>query len=119
MHQAVDEEVLQLDEEAEGGDAGDESLENLSGLVLHELRLLQAHDLPFGLHGDALPRRRVLGDAREGLDEFFLPPGREAAPLEQLVEEAVDDEVGVAAYRRSEVGVRGARRPKCPRFSML
>src|SRR5207244_4155216 len=50
VDQSLDEHVAQLDEEPEGCHAAHESFVDTADLVLHELDLLELHDLPLGLH---------------------------------------------------------------------
>src|SRR5437867_1893940 len=95
VHQALDEDVPQLDEEAERHHTRDEAVVGLAHLVLHELDLLQRDDLALGLHRHALAPRGLLGDGAQ--------VGRHAPGAE----DAVHDQVGIAADGRGEVGVAG------------
>ena len=68
VHQALDEVLDQLDEQAERGDAGDVALEFVADLVGHELHLLPLQQLalrivgaPLHLRGVARHLRQLLG----------------------------------------------------------
>ncbi len=65
VHHALDEVLDQLDEQAEGGDAGDVAFEFIADLVGHELHLLPLQQLALGIVGAALHLRGVARDLRQ------------------------------------------------------
>src|SRR5262249_52002746 len=89
VNEPVDERLAQLDEHPERRDAADPAVPGGADLVLHELDLLQLHDLALRFQRDPLATGRLLGDG--------LEVGRDAPDAaERDVEDAVDDEVGIA-----------------------
>src|SRR2546423_8605242 len=61
-HEAFDEHIEQLDEEAELGHADDQSLELFADAIAHELDLLPLHQLALGVVGAALGLAGFVGD---------------------------------------------------------
>src|SRR5205085_4246398 len=86
VDESLDEEVAELDEEAERRDARDEPLVLGADLVLHELDLLELQDLALRFHRDALAPRGMRGD----LGEVGRNPH---AAAERHVEETLHDEI--------------------------
>ncbi len=103
--QPLHEERGELHEETELHDAGDEAVELLPDLVLHELRLLERDDLALGLHRDALPAGGVQPPFGEGLREPARTRLGERAGGQDFLQHAVDHEIGVSPDRRGEVAV--------------
>ena len=104
MDEALDA-VLELDENAERRDAGDCARERLVDELRHVLDFLHVRRLALGLDGDALALRRVVGDVGELQPQLGLALLRQRAGRERLAQQAVHDEVGVAADRRREMRV--------------
>ena len=110
MQQPVDLQAVELHEQAEVHDAGDDAVELLADTVLHVVALEPRDGAARRLVGAPLAERAVLPEHRERavpLDEFL----RIAAP-QHLADAAVDDEVRVAADRRGEVRVVLEREPE-------
>src|SRR5262249_51436832 len=99
VHQPLDEDLAELDEEPEAGDAAHDPVVLLSDLVLHELDSLQLQDLALGVHRHPLAPRRLLGDGRQIRGDAPAARAREA-------QQAVGDEIGIAPDRGREVRVR-------------
>jgi len=92
VHQPLDEHLVQLDEEAEPGDAADDPVVFLTDLVLHELDSLQLQDLALGVHCHPLAARRLLGDGGEIGGDSAMARARKA-------QETMRHQVGIAPDR--------------------
>ena len=103
VHHAFDEVLDELDEQAEGADAGDVALELVADLVGHEPDFLPLHQLALGVVGAALALGRVPRDLRQILGQLRAALLAHAVP--RLAQRAVDDEVRIPADRRREVRV--------------
>ena len=98
MQQALDEDVVERDEEAEGHDRRHAAGELLADAVLHEVALEEGDHVAGGVVGAALGHRAVQAD--------LLPvAGAVLLAAERGLDAAVDQQVGVAPDRRGEVGV--------------
>ena len=105
MHEALDA-VVELDEDAERRDARDDALELLADELRHVLDLLHVGRLAFRLDGDALALGGPVRDVGERRAQLLLALARQrTAALERLAQQAVHDEVRIAADRRGEVCV--------------
>src|SRR6516165_4279299 len=102
--EAVGAGVVELDEQAGAGGARDVALEGRADAVGEEMGEQAVEGLAFGFHGAALGSRDLRADLAERGDVLLL---RQAAVAEPhgADEAAVDDEVGVTANRRGEMGV--------------
>ena len=105
MHEALDA-VVELDEDAERRDARDDAIELLADELRHVLDLLHVGRLALRLDGDALALGGPVRDVGERRAQLLLALARQrAAALERLAQQAVHDEVRIAADRRGEVRV--------------
>ena len=104
---------IELDVQAERGDAGDVAVELVADLVRHEADLLPLHQLALGVVGAALALGRVARDLRQVLGQLRLALLVHAA-VARLAQRAVDDQVGIAADRRGEVRVAVGREAEVP-----
>ena len=113
--QAFDEEIEQLDEAAVFLNGDDEAIELVAETMLHVLRGFPGNEFPLGGSGSALGLRSLRGNFHEmllgvergfgtnnGLDER----GRRGVRMsDSPFQDAMDDEIGITANGRSEVGV--------------
>ena len=92
--------VFQLAEDAEGRDTADDGVESVADELRHVLDLLHVLRLALRLDGDALTRRGVLSNLGQETPQAFLPLRRDRARRKRLAQQAMHDEVGIAADRR-------------------
>jgi len=92
VHQPLDEDLGELDEEAEPRHPAHHGVVLLSDLVLHELDSLQLQDLALGVHRDPLAPGRLLGDGGQIRWHATASRAREA-------QQPVRHEVGIAPDR--------------------
>ena len=108
MDQSLDEAVAEFDEQAKVADGGDDGVERVpfagQELLVEIFQLLQLDRFLFRLGGGALGARDVVGHFCQ------VGQGRDVA-LRQC---PVDDQVGVAADWRGEMGVELLRQPVMP-----
>ena len=104
VHESFDA-VIELAEDAERRDAADDGIESVADKLRHVLDLLHVLRLALRLDGDALTRRGVLSDLGQEAPQAFLPLRRDRARRKRLAQQAMHDEVGIAADRRREVRV--------------
>lgn len=92
---------LELDKEAEIGDAGDEAGEDLAHMVFHPHSLEHLDGVSFGLGSLLFARRAVLAFILQFFArQCFFFPGEDI-----FLHEAVDHEVGIATDGRGKMGV--------------
>jgi hypothetical protein len=97
------EDVIEKDEEPEGGHAADRAPELVAEVALHELHLLELDRVAFRRDGDTLAPG---GPLRRGGEDLLPPTLGDAIPVEDRGgDEAVHDEVRVTADRRGEMRV--------------
>ena len=105
VHETFDEIRIELNEEAEGMNAGDVALEARPDLVGHELDFLPGHILALGVLGVALVLRRLGSDTTELLLECRLIERRLPVAAPVGPQKTVHDEVRIPANGRREVRV--------------
>src|SRR5690606_26419991 len=95
--------LVQSDEQAEAGDAGDPAGEGRADVLFQEGGDVAVHGVALGRHRAALGLGDVFGDAAQLGD---LAVGQAVrAQLQPPDQPPVDDQVGIAPDRRGEVGV--------------
>ena len=117
MHEAVGLRGVEFDHEAVGLHVGDRGLERTlvraGGLAFEELEQLDLDRVALGFGAVALGDRDVLAGTRQLAQarrtQRFLRRGADALLLDEGVEDAVLQEVGVTADRRREVRVVALR----------
>jgi len=113
---AFDEDFRQLDEETEFLHGDDQRVVLLAEMLLHELRGFPGHQFALGGFGAALGLGRFRGDGFEFAAAiraecgFFLTwtgvgGGLRLGMIERPLQDAMHDQVGIAADRRSEMRV--------------
>src|SRR5262249_29108574 len=103
-NEAVRAGVVEFDEKAGARGTGDGAGEGGADAIGEEMREQAIESLPFGFHGAALAGRDLRADLAERGDVLFRRQATIAEP-QGADEPAMDDEVGVAADRRGEMGV--------------
>ena len=106
--QSVGAGTVERDEQAEAGDRGDPAREGCADMGRHVGRDITVHGAALGRDGAPLAHREMLAELRRsgglslvGQAAFAQPVGRDQG--------AMDDQVGIAADRRGEVGVARQR----------
>src|SRR5690349_3512865 len=96
--------VIELDKKAGAGRPGDVTLERRADAIGEEMREQAVERLAFGLHGAALGSRDLRTDLAQRRGVLLW---RECAVTEpqRPDEAAMDDEIGIAADGRGEMGV--------------
>src|SRR5262249_36395978 len=96
--------VVELDEQAGASDARNVSLEAGAAAVGEKMGEQAVEGFALGLHGTAFGRRDLRADLAQRCDVLLLRQ-RAGADFHRTQQAAMDDEVGVAADRRGEMGV--------------
>src|SRR5215510_14216451 len=104
-HKAFDKMIDQLDGEAVSPDSNDNRIERVAEMLFQKEHFLPFEQLPFGLIGEPLAIAGFPGDRIE----LGMRKRRLSSPRHCGFENAMNDEIGIPAYRRSEVGI-GVRR---------
>jgi len=111
MHQTVDKQIVQADEEAKAGHAGDHAGEDVAHLILHEVALQPVRHFARRFVGAALGHRTVLTQLEHLFHTVVPAAGLGAVAFmsllfgQQILDSAVQRQVRVTTNRRGEVGV--------------
>ena len=97
--------IVELDKDAESRDTTDDAGELLADELRHVLDLLHVRRLALRFDRDALALRSVVSDLRQHRAKLRLALSRDAARRERLAQQAVHDEIRIAANRRGEMRV--------------
>ena len=118
MHQAVDKQIVETDEEAKAGHAGDNPGEDVAYLILHEVALQPVGDFARRFISAAFGHRAVLAQLQHLFHAVVPAAGLRAVafmPLlfgQQIFDGAVQRQIRVTTDRRGEVGIGLQREAK-------
>ena len=112
MHQTVDEQLVQTNEETKAGHAGNHAFENVAYLIQHKVTLQPVRHVAGCFIGTTFGHGAVLAQLQHLFHRIVVAAGFGGVPFvtlllrQQILDRTVQGKVRITTDRRREVGVR-------------